>query len=154
MSMGLREKQERAALLAVLQAGPWHDIALQETHHAASAAQAEAAHWCREGPGLTAPWDGPSFWAAGMSAIRGVALLFKLLSEVSAYAADPCGKFVATQGSLNGGHDAMASVYAPVERQGRAPFFQQSFLPVMPAGPLFFSFPGLRERCPLYASTC
>ena len=79
MSMGLRERQERAALLAVLQAGPWHVIALQETHHAA---QAEAAHWCREGPGLTAPWDGPSCWAAGTSAIRGVALLFKLLSEV------------------------------------------------------------------------
>ncbi len=49
-------------------------IALQETHHAT---QAEAAQWCREGAGPTAPWDGPSFWAAGTSASRGVALLFK-----------------------------------------------------------------------------
>ncbi len=28
----------------------------------------------------------------------------------------------------------MASVYAPVERQERAPFFQQSLLPAMPMG--------------------
>ncbi len=92
---GLRERQKRAALFAVLQAGPWHVIALQETHHAT---QAEAAQWCREGAGPTAPWDGPSFWAAGTSASRGVALLFKagpLLSEVSAYATDPCGRFIA-----------------------------------------------------------
>jgi len=118
---GLRERQKRAALFAVLQAGPWHVIALQETHHAT---QAEAAHWCREGAGPTAPWDGPSFWAAGTSASRGVALLFKacpLLSGVSAYAADPCGRYVAAQGSLSGGHVTMASVYAPVERQERVP---------------------------------
>ncbi len=98
---GLREMQKRAALFAVLQAGPWHVIALQETHHAT---QAEAAHWCREGAGPTAPWDGPAFWAAGTSAGRGVALLFKacpLLSGVSAYAAGPCGRFVAAQGSLS-----------------------------------------------------
>ncbi len=47
-----------------------------------------------------------------------VALLFKacpLLSRVSAYAADPCGRFVAAQGSLSGGLVTMASVYAPVE---------------------------------------
>ena len=130
----LRERQKRAALFAVLQAGPWHVIALQETHHAT---QAEAAQWCREGAGPTAPWDGPSFWAAGTSASRGVALLFKacpLLSGVSAYAADPCGRFVAAQGSLSGGHVTMASVYAPVERQERAPFFQQCLLPAMPVG--------------------
>ncbi len=49
---GLRERQKRAALFAVLQAGPWHVVALQETHHAT---QAEAAQWCREGAGPTAP---------------------------------------------------------------------------------------------------
>ncbi|KAL3130102.1 hypothetical protein ABBQ38_008418 [Trebouxia sp. C0009 RCD-2024] len=32
---------------------------------------AEAAQWCREGAGPTAPWDGPSFWAAATSASRG-----------------------------------------------------------------------------------
>ncbi len=53
-----RERQKRAALFAVLQAGPWHVIALQETHHAT---QAESAQWCREGAGPTAPWGGPSF---------------------------------------------------------------------------------------------
>ncbi len=61
-------------------------------------------------------WDCPSFWAAGRSASRGVALLFKacpLLSEVSAYAADPCGRFIAAQGTLSGSHDTMASEYAP-----------------------------------------
>ena len=36
----LRERQKWAAFFAVLQAGPWHVIALQETHHAT---QAEAA---------------------------------------------------------------------------------------------------------------
>jgi len=55
---GLQERQKRAALFAVLQAGPWHVIALQETHHAT---QAEAAQWLREGASPTAPWDGPSF---------------------------------------------------------------------------------------------
>ena len=131
---GLRERQKRAALFAVLQAGPWHVIALQETHHAT---QAEAAQWCREGSSPTAPWDGPSFWAAGTSASRGVALLFKacpLLSGVSAYSADPCGRFVAAQGNLSGNSVTMASVYAPVERQERAPFFQQRLLPAMSSG--------------------
>ena len=84
---GLRERLQQLALFAVQQAEPWHVIALQETHHAT---QAVAAQWCREGPGPTAPWDGPSFWSAGTSASRGVALLLKacpLLSGVSAYAA-------------------------------------------------------------------
>ncbi len=97
----------------------------------------EAAQCSREGAGPTAPWDGPSFWAAGTSASRGVALLFKaclLLSEVLAYAADPCGRCIAAQGTLSGSHVTMASVYAPVERQERAPFFQQSLLPAMPIG--------------------
>ena len=49
---GLRGRQKRAALFAALQAGPWHVVALQETHHAS---QAEAAQWCREGAGPTAP---------------------------------------------------------------------------------------------------
>ncbi|KAA6416665.1 MAG: hypothetical protein FRX49_13364 [Trebouxia sp. A1-2] len=96
-----------------------------------------SAQWCREGAGPTAPWDGPSFWAAGTSASRGVALLFKacpLLSGVSACAVDPCGRFIAAQGSLSGSHVTMASVYAPVERQERAPFFQQCLLPAMPVG--------------------
>ncbi len=35
---------------------------------------------------------------------------------------------------MNGSHVTMASVYAPVERQERAPFFQQSLLPAMPIG--------------------
>jgi len=43
-------------------------------------------------------------------------------------------KNVAAQGSDSGGHVTMASVYAPVERQERVPFFQQSLLPAMPAG--------------------
>ena len=55
---GLKGKQKRAALFATLQSGPWHVIALQETHHAS---QAEAAQWCMEGAGPTAPWHGPAF---------------------------------------------------------------------------------------------
>ncbi len=131
---GLRERQKRAALFAVPQAGPWHVIALRDTHHAT---QAKAAQWCRERAGPDAPWDGPSFWAAGTSASRGVALLLKacpLLSRVSACAADPYGRFIAAQGNLSGSHVTMASVYAPVERQERAPFFQQTLLPAMPIG--------------------
>ena len=34
---GLRGRQKRAALFAALQAGPWHVVALQETHHASQA---------------------------------------------------------------------------------------------------------------------
>ncbi len=126
---GPRQRQKRAALFAVLQAGPWYVIALQETHHAT---QAEAAQYCRERAGR----DGGSFWAAGASASRGVAFWFtayRLLLGVSAFAADPCGRFVATQASLSGGHVTMASVYAPVERQTRTPFFRQCRL-ALPVG--------------------
>ena len=70
---GLRGRRKRAALFSVLLSGPCHVIALQETHHAS---QAEAAQWCREGAGPTAPWDGLSFWAAGTSSSRGVAFFF------------------------------------------------------------------------------
>ena len=131
---GLRGRQKRAALFAALQAGPWHVVALQETHHAS---QAEAAQWCREGAGPTAPWDGPSFWASGTSASRGVALLFKaspLLSSITPAAVDPNGRFVAAQGNLCGCQITLASVYAPVERQERAPVFQHSLMPALPAG--------------------
>ncbi len=75
---GRRERQKRA-LFAVPQAAPLHTFALQEANHAT---QAEAAQWCRKGAGPagagpTAQWDGPSWWAAGTSASRGVALLIE-----------------------------------------------------------------------------
>ena len=130
---GLRGRRKRAALFSVLLSGPWHVIALQETHHAS---QAEAAQWCREGAGPTAPWDGLSFWAAGTSSSRGVALLFKaspLLSNISLASIDPHGRFVAAQCTLCGGQVTLASVYAPVERQERAPFFLQCLVPALPA---------------------
>ena len=131
---GLRGKQKRAALFATLQSGPWQVIALQETHHAN---QTEAAQWCRERAGPTAPWDGPSFWATGTSASRGVALLFKpspLLSGATSVAVDPNGRFVAVRCDLSGSQITIASVYAPVERQERTPFFHSSLLPALPAG--------------------
>ena len=130
---GLRGRRKRAALFSVLLSGPWHVIALQETHHAS---QAEAAQWCREGAGPTAPWDGPSFWAAGTSSSRGVALLFKaspLLSNISLASIDPHGRFVAAQCNLCGGQVTLASVYAPIERQERAPFFLQCLVTALPA---------------------
>ena len=143
---GLRGKQKRAALFATLQSGPWQVIALQETHHAN---QTEAAQWCREGAGPTAPWDGPSFWATGTSASRGVALLFKpspLLSGATSAATDPNGRFVAVRCDLSGSQITIASVYAPVERQERTPFFHSSLLPALPAGtPLAFG--GGLELC-------
>ena len=129
---GIRGKQKRAALFAALQAGPWHVIALQETHHAS---QTEAAQWCKEGAGPTAPWDGPSFWAAGSSASCGVALLFKdtpLLSDLTATTSDSSGRFVAAQGALSGSQTMFMSVYAPADRQERAPFFQQQLQPALP----------------------
>ena len=131
---GIRGKQKRAALFSALQAGPWHVISLQETHHAS---QEEAAQWCKEGAGPAAPWDGPSFWAAGSSASCGVALLFKptpLLSGLTAAVSDPNGRFVAAQGSLSGSQTMFASVYAPADRQERAPFFQQQLQPALPTG--------------------
>ena len=132
---GLRGKQKRAALFTALQTGPWHVIALQETHHAT---QAEAAQWCREGAGPTAPWDGPSFWAAGTSVSRGVALLFKpcsLLASITLLSADPHGRFVVARGDLSSQQVTVASCYAPVDRQQRTPFFLHSLLPALPVGP-------------------
>ena len=66
----------------------------------------------------------------------GVALLFKaspLLSNISLASIDPHGRFVAAQCNLCGGQVTLASVYAPVERQERAPFFLQCLVPALPA---------------------
>ena len=66
-----------------------------------------------------------------------MALLFKhspLLSGVTLAAADPHGRFVSAQSTLSGCCLTLASVYAPVERQDRASFFQHSLLPALPAG--------------------
>ena len=133
---GLQGKPKRAALFATLQSGPWHVIALQETHHAD---QAEAAQWCREGAGPTAPWDGPSFWANGTSASRGVALLFKAdspLSAVTSTLSDPSGRFVAAKGDLYGREMIFAAVYAPAESRDRQSFFLDELLPALPGPPL------------------
>ena len=64
-------------------------------------------------------------------------VLFKaspLLSSITPAAVDPNGRFVAAQGNLCGCQITLASVYAPVERQERAPFFQHSLMPALPAG--------------------
>ena len=87
-------------------------IALQKRHHAN---QTEAAQRCREGTGPAAPWDGPSLWAAGTSASRGVVLLFNpspLLSGATSAAIDPNGRVVAVKYDLSGSRIAVASVYA------------------------------------------
>ena len=100
----LRERQKRAALFAVLQA--WHVIALQETHHAT---QAEAVHWCREGAGPTAPREGPSFWAAGISVSRSVALLFKACPLLSGVSADSSSQKSVCKTSANLAEQSVAS---------------------------------------------
>ena len=66
-----------------------------------------------------------------------MALLFKpspLLSTATSAAVDPNGRFVAVKCDLNGNQITIASVYAPVERQERTPFFHGSLLPALPAG--------------------
>ena len=62
-----------------------------------------------------------------------MALLSTLLRLCQA-AADPNGRFMAAQGNLCGCQVALASVYAPIERQERAPFFQHSLILALPAG--------------------
>ena len=64
-------------------------------------------------------------------------MLFKappLLPGIRSAATGPNGRFVAVQGNLCGCQITLASVYAPVERQERAPFFQHRLMPVLPAG--------------------
>ncbi len=73
-----------------------------------------------EGAGPTAP----SFWAAGTSASRGVALLFKACLLLS-YATEPYGRIIAAQGNLSGNLVIMASLLQSREQEC-APFFQQS----------------------------
>ena len=55
-------------------------------------------------------------------------------SPAGAVTTHDCPAFVAAQGNLCGCQITMASVYAPVERQERAPFFQHSLMPALPAG--------------------
>ena len=77
------------------------------------------------------------FGLRGTSSSRGVALLFKanpMLSSVSSAAVDPHGRFVAAQCDLCGSNVTLASVYAPVERQERTPFFLQRLMPALPTG--------------------
>ena len=56
------------------------------------------------------------------------------LSGATSAAVDPHSRFVAVQCDLSGSPITVASVYAPVERQERVPFFQGSLLPALPAG--------------------
>ena len=66
-----------------------------------------------------------------------MALLFKdsqLLSGRTQAASDPAGRFVAAQGSLCGSETTIVSVYAPVDRQERTPFFRQQLQPALPTG--------------------
>ncbi len=76
-------------------------------------------------------------WLHPLRGSARMALFFKacppLLSGVSAYVADRCGRFVAAQGSLSG-HVTISPVFAFVDRQERAPFIQQSLLPAMQVG--------------------
>ena len=57
-----------------------------------------------------------------------------MLSSVSSAAVDPHGRFVAAQCDLCGSNVTLASVYAPVERQERTPFFLQRLMPALPTG--------------------
>ena len=66
-----------------------------------------------------------------------MALLFKpspLVTGATSTAVDPNGRFVAVRCDLSGSQITIASVYAPVERQERTPFFHSSLLPALPAG--------------------
>ena len=66
-----------------------------------------------------------------------MALLLKpspLLSGATSATVNPNGRFVAVKCDLSASQITIASIYAPVERQERAPFFQGSMLPALPAG--------------------
>ena len=71
---GLHEPAKRRQLFAMLQQQAWDVVCLQETHHSCGD---QAAGWCKAGAGPGFSWGGQTFWHAGASDSRGVAVLFR-----------------------------------------------------------------------------
>ena len=71
---GLHAVAKRRHLFAMLQQQSWDIVCLQETHHPDGNMAEE---WCRAGAGPGLPWRGQTFWHAGTSASRGVAVLIR-----------------------------------------------------------------------------
>lgn len=114
-------------------------LCLQETHCPSLQA---AAGWVEQGAGPGLPFRGPSAWAAGTSASRGVAVLVGEHVRAESFECVhrcPEGRVVGVLLSLGGRHYLVYSVYAPSEGAQRAAFF---------TGPLRAALLGGVQRCP------
>ena len=79
-------------MFAVLQAGPRHVIALQNTHHAT---HADAAQWCREGGRPHRPMGWPTIYLVFVCfflGYRGIVHHFRLLAHQQAAAWPYCSR--------------------------------------------------------------
>ncbi len=114
-------------------------LCLQETHCASLQAAAE---WVEQGAGPGLPFRGPSAWAAGTSASRGVAVLVGEHVRAEAFECVhrcPEGRVVGAHFRLGGRVYLVYSVYAPCEGAQRAAFF---------SGPLRAALRGGLQRYP------
>ena len=132
---GLGQKAKRLTLFSSLIDGPWDIIVLQETHHTD---EEQGIRWTREGAGHGRPWPGTCYWAAGTSASRGVAILFRDrvsledTAQHSLTATQHQGRILRVDFSWQQQPLTIVAVYAPSTATDRQGFFRDLLLPVIP----------------------
>jgi exonuclease III len=106
-------------------------LLLQETHCASDEVECR---WVEGGAGPGLPCGGPSAWAHGSAASRGVALLVHPalgLERFDIVHQDPDGRVVGAHLTLGGHSYLVYSVYAPHTANDRASFFSSTLRPVL-----------------------
>ena len=115
--------------------GPWDVILLHETHHGN---EEQGLQWTIEGAGKERPWLGTSFWLAGTSASRGVAVLFKNnpdlagVTDATPEAVRGAGRILSVDFQWMEQPFSIVHVYAPSFASERADFFGTQLLTTMP----------------------
>ena len=130
---GLRSSAKRRQLFHQLRGGPWHIVALQETHHSELA---EGHRWAQEGAGPASPWGGTTYWHHYTAASRGVAILLKpgvSITDVD-YTEAGQGRLQRLDFTFEGAPCTLVNAYAPCEREQREAFFRDDLAPLIPRG--------------------
>ena len=131
---GLHEPAKRRQLFAMLQQQAWDVVCLQETHHSCGD---QAAGWCKAGRGAWLFVGGAqTFWHAGASDSRGVAVLFRAgvpVEDVVVGHQDGAGRVLRVDFSFGEMELSVISVYAPcVPGSEQNAFFTTTLMAALP----------------------
>ena len=132
---GLHAVAKRRHLFAMLQQQSWDIVCLQETHHPDGNMADE---WCRAGAGPGLPWRGQTFWHAGTSASRGVAVLIRegaLVEDAQVGYRDAQGRILRVDCTFGTQAVSVLSVYAPdTPGPDQSAFFTSTLMAAIPEG--------------------